>query len=565
MTQATDALWFGAAVPLAATSLVVWLAVGFAAGCAAAAGLLLALRRRLRPEPVAAQAAPLESVVAFRTALARAQGRDAIAGAVIGEVERQLGVDVAAVAVVEGDGRSARGVVARVGGTELPEYSDVVYDLHGARSGVATAALEATSVAVFDRGAVVAEERRARDGLEAKSAAYVPMIADQRVFGVLVFGQAGERRAFTSDELHLAEALAGEAALALDRAESTSKLAAALERERRRIAQQNGLLRAAQVLASDLNLETVLQRLVEQVAELLEVDAADCYLLDRDRHVLRCAAVHGLPRSVLGFEFRADRGLAGKALQAGKPVTAGSYGKLESPVPNDAYVGFTAALVAPLWGGDDAQGVLGVGVRGGERELGDEDADLLEAYASLASLALANAQAFDARSRQARLQRGFSRIASVLGQSLSRDATIEALAHAAVEALGGEAAAVLMPRGSTLELAGGARLPGPMRDVLAAGLTPSADVLRSVADGGRVLASGDLQTDDRFSDDWNTVACAAGFRALVAIPVAVPRQGANGLAMVFFAAPRAFLDDDLELARHVAAAARGALERSELF
>jgi PAS domain S-box-containing protein len=340
---------------------------------------------------------------------------------------------------------------------------------------------------------------------------------------------------------------------------------AALERERRRIVQQNGLLRAAQALASDLQLETVLQRLVEQVAELLGVDAADCYLLDPDRHVLRCAAVQGLPQDTLGFEFPADHGLAGRALQEGKPVTAAPYGTLESPVPSDAYAGFTAALVTPLRWGDAVQGVLGVGVRGGDRQFGAEDADLLEAYAGLASVALANAQAFDARSRQARLQRGFSRIASVLGQSLSREATLEALAHAAAEALGGEAAAVVMPRGTTLELAGGAGLPAPLREALQEGLPASADMLRSVADGGRVLASADIENDDRFAGDWNELAPSAGFRALVAVPVAVPRGGANGLALVFFTAPRTFLDDDLALARHLADAARGALERSELF
>jgi PAS domain S-box-containing protein len=565
VTQASDALWFGAAAPVAATSLVVWLAVGFAAGCAAAAGLLYLLRGRLRAETDSARAARLESVAAFPATLAEAQGREAIARALLAEVERRLGVDVAALALVEDDGRVARGVVALVRGSELPGYRDVAYDLHGRPSGVATATLEAASFAVLDAAGASSSERRVRDGLETRSAVYVPLIAAQRVLGVLILGQTEERRAFTPDELRLAEALAAESALAFDRAGSTSELAAALERERQRIVQHNGLLRAARGLAGDLQLETVLQRLVEHVAELLEVDAADCYLLDRDRQVLRCAAVHGLPEKLLGFEFAADRGLAGRALHEGKPIAAGSYGALESPVPGDAYAGFTAALVAPLLWGKAAQGVLGVGVRGHDREFGAEDADLLDAYAGLASLALANAQAFDARSRQARLQRGFSRIASVLSQSLSREATIEALAQAAAEALGGEAAAVLMPSGTTVELAGSAGLPTPLRDALGTGLPASEHVLRSVAEAGRVLSSVDLESDDRFSDEWNHLARNAGFRGLVAVPVAVPRTGANGLVLVFFQAPRTFLDDDLELACHLADAARGALERSELF
>ena len=39
----------------------------------------------------------------------------------------------------------------------------------------------------------------------------------------------------------------------------------------------------------------------------------------------------------------------------------------------------------------------------------------------------------------------------------------------------------------------------------------------------------------------------------------------GGLVVVFFNEERVFTDDDLELARHLADATRGALERSELF
>jgi PAS domain S-box-containing protein len=345
---------------------------------------------------------------------------------------------------------------------------------------------------------------------------------------------------------------------------SDASLGAALERERRRSARQTGLLHAARALTSDLQFETVLQRLVEQVADLLNVDAADCYLLDDDRGVLRCAAVHGLPEELVGFEFPADRGLAGRALAEGRPVSADRYDSMDAPVPGGAYAEFKVALAAPLPGSEAAQGVLGVGVRG-DRQFDPDDAELLEAYAALASVALTNARAYEARSRQAQAQRGFFRIASVLGQSLSLEATLEAVAHAAADALGGDAAAVLMPRGASLEPAGSAALPSVLRDALADGIPPSASVLRSAAQNGRVLASTDVADDDRFGDDWKDVLHGAGCRALVAVPVANARDGANGVVLVFFESPRTFHDDDLELARHLADAARGAFERSELF
>ena len=49
------------------------------------------------------------------------------------------------------------------------------------------------------------------------------------------------------------------------------------------------------------------RRLVEEVTKLLDADAADCYLLDRERGVLRCAAVHGFDEGLVGFEFARAR------------------------------------------------------------------------------------------------------------------------------------------------------------------------------------------------------------------------------------------------------------------
>ena len=65
-------------------------------------------------------------------------------------------------------------------------------------------------------------------------------------------------------------------------------------------------------MTGELRLETVLQRLVVEVTSLLGADAADCYLYDADRGVLRCAAVHGLDPELVGFEFPRP-GLAGSA------------------------------------------------------------------------------------------------------------------------------------------------------------------------------------------------------------------------------------------------------------
>ncbi len=59
-----------------------------------------------------------------------------------------------------------------------------------------------------------------------------------------------------------------------------------LAENRRRLDQQAALLHAAQVVTSELEIEAVLERLVQEVTKLLDADAADCYLLDAERGVL---------------------------------------------------------------------------------------------------------------------------------------------------------------------------------------------------------------------------------------------------------------------------------------
>jgi PAS domain S-box-containing protein len=388
---------------------------------------------------------------------------------------------------------------------------------------------------------VVAEWGEAGESDETASS---PIVVHDAVVGMLEAQRP--TLAWTPSDAAALDAVAAEAALAI-------RLARLLEENRESLEQQTSLLRAAQVLSGALELDEVLQRLADEVARLLNADGADCYL--HENGVLRCAAVHGLDRSLVGFEFPATRGLAGVAMREGRALALSDYADLAQDVPHEAYDGFTDAVVAPMRWSDELQGVLGAGRRDGHH-FTQRDIEALEAFAGLASLALRNAETFTRSARQARVQRGFYRVASILGQSLSRTATLDAVAQAAAEALGGDVAVVLMPQQDQLAIAGAHGVPaGFPRRVAVEG------TLGRAAADGRIVASPELADDERFPDEWR----ASGYGALLAVPVEAPRDEACGLVAVFFTSRRVFTDEDLELARHLADATRGALERSELF
>ncbi|HKB95080.1 MAG TPA: GAF domain-containing protein, partial [Gaiellaceae bacterium] len=389
--------------------------------------------------------------------------------------------------------------------------------------------------------------------LGARAALATPVRVDGPQLGVLTVHRA-KPETWTQGEIALLEAVGVEVALAL-------RLGRLIDENRERLGERSALLRAAEVVSGELELPTMLQRLADEVAALLQADASDCYLYDPQRGILRCAAVHGLDPSLVGFEFSADRGLSGLAIREGRALAATEYGEVADEVPHPAYAGFTDAIVAPMRWGDEVRGVLGVGRRG-TRPYGARDGDVLEAFAGLATLALRNVEALSRSTRQARVQRGFYRIAAVLGQSLSRAETLDAVAQAAAEALGGSAAAALMPMGGRLVLSGSHELPPTL---LEDGLESGVDALARSAAQGRVVAAPAIEEDERLPDAWRESAVAAGYGSLLSVPVESPRDGPGGLVAVLFAERRTFTEDDLELARHLAGAARGALERSELF
>jgi two-component system, NtrC family, sensor histidine kinase KinB len=524
-------------------------------------------------QTLAAEAALALERTRSASALHDALERERLIARIARKVRSELDVDaVLAVAVAEtGKALGVQRAFVRLGtGTDLELASEWTGD---AREPIGERAprLPVSNLAARERRTVALGDVRDAAELEDPTLGGREMLLELGTLAVLatpivVFGEMigvfgvhrGTAGVWSRGEVALAEAVAREVGLALH----TARL---LRENAQRLEQQSGLLRAAQALTGELELEPVLERLVEQVAQLLDAEAVDCYLLVPERGVLRCAAVYGLDPALVGFEFARDAGLAGRALVEGRPVMTHGYDRVAEPVPHPAYEGFTGALVAPMVWSGTVRGVLGVGSRTSGRTFTEADAELLEAFAGLASLALRNAESFAERTRQARVQRGFYRIAAALSQPLSLVETLDAVATAAGEALGGDFAAVLRPRDGTLALTGARKVPEGVEAIAGKGLPTGAAALVSAAGARRVLASPAVADDDRFDASFRDAVRAAGFGALLAVPVDTARGEHPGLVLVFFADERPFTDDDLELATHLAGATRAALERSELF
>jgi two-component system phosphate regulon sensor histidine kinase PhoR len=381
-----------------------------------------------------------------------------------------------------------------------------------------------------------------------------PILVFDRIIGIFALHRI-EASVWSPHDVSVAEAVAREIGLAVH----TTQL---LRQNERRLQEQAALLKAGQVLTSDLRFSSVIQRLVTEVVQLLRADAADCWVYDDRRTMLRCEAVLGVPERNVGREI-VPEGTFQHVLSTGRPLLKRDFARSESPTPTDDYQVFAEVMDAPITWLGEVRGVLGVCARE-NGHFDEKDLELLDTFARLASLALHNAESFGERERQAQVQRGFYRIAEVLGSTLSLGETLDALAQAACDALGGSSAIVLEPSGERLRLSGAHELPAELREGLAPGLPADVSPLRAAAEEGRILSSTSLQGDDRFEESLRGLLTEQGYRSLIAAPV-LGAQGQKHAVVVLFREERKFSDDDLALARHLTGAARGALERAELF
>src|SRR5207245_2099301 len=240
----------------------IWLTFGLALLLAVPG--LLALASGQAPED-GEPSDQVKSRAAISAVLGRTHDAETVAEALLAQVEELAGIELAGLLLVDYDTRTVNGCAARVNGRPLDWFPDIRIDLDNEPSGVATAVHEASAFAVYDARSSKIVSRRMVEATGAKSVAFVPLIAAERVIAVLVAGAVSNPRAFASEELTLLQAIAGEAALALDRTRSNRALAEALERER-------FAARLSARVRSELDIEHLLRVAVQETGTALGVD-----------------------------------------------------------------------------------------------------------------------------------------------------------------------------------------------------------------------------------------------------------------------------------------------------
>jgi diguanylate cyclase (GGDEF)-like protein len=216
-----------------------------------------------------------------------------------------------------------------------------------------------------------------------RSAITAPMRHRGRVIGT-ISTQSYRADAYTADDLELLQAIADIAAVALDNA----RFVAELERQRRESEEIEAIGRA---VASSLDRQEVLRKVVDAMLGLLHADSASVWLIEAGR-VARMVAAGGERALPDDFRWEIDGPLFERLIRDREPLRVDNFSTSpDFPRSSMADLGTGSGVIVPLVVSNDVQGALACRSRR-QSFFDDHDTRVMLRLADQASVALENAR-----------------------------------------------------------------------------------------------------------------------------------------------------------------------------
>lgn len=272
-------------------------------------------------------------------------------------------------------------------------------------------------------GDVRADERYAEgSGVEdTQSEMTVPIQMGSRTLGVLDI-QSQKADAFSAEDVALVQALADTVAIAL-------RNAGLIANEMRRRILSETLQEVSTVLASSLDLDSVLKEILLGLEQVVEYTSAVISLLDDEKAYYLVSAIHGITEDdavwdqVIPADSEVDEHIDRILTMLAAKPTDGSLNPEEPPKPRQE-----DTLAVPLSIGDEHIGHLAI-KRIGAQAFTTEEKSITSTFASQAAVAIMNAQLYMAQKEEAWISTALLQVAEATGQATSPDEVLETVAR----------------------------------------------------------------------------------------------------------------------------------------
>ncbi len=222
------------------------------------------------------------------------------------------------------------------------------------------------------------------------SAIFQPLVVGGRATGVISIQNLDREHAFSPSDQQVLATIAGSLSVALENAQL-------IHETRQRVAELGTVNSVGQALASQLDLDALIELVGERIRETFGADIAYVALHDEATGLIE------FPYSVEAGErsndppLRYGEGLTSRIIESGEPLlldTAESDGHQVVGTPAKSYLG------VPIWAGDRAIGVISVQSTQEEGVYGEAEMRLLATLAANIGVAIQNARLFAEIARQ---------------------------------------------------------------------------------------------------------------------------------------------------------------------
>ncbi len=221
-----------------------------------------------------------------------------------------------------------------------------------------------------------------------KSLAVIPLKTSNRIYGTLNIARR-EFYSFTPFSKNLFTSIGQIISSALERAFLYSENVKRLEELRT-------LYSIGQEIASKLELNVILQKIMEKAIELLRAEAGAVALWDHRNQTYRYVLIYGLPDSMIGREVSLDsKGVIGEVLKKKVPVHYGNYERNPNRLKELDEYHFQEVIGVPLIVREMVIGAMTIGTSNPKRHFRKEEVELLSNFAQQAGVAIGNAQLYE--------------------------------------------------------------------------------------------------------------------------------------------------------------------------
>lgn len=222
---------------------------------------------------------------------------------------------------------------------------------------------------------------------QAGSEICVPLKEGEQVIGLINLEESA-RDSFTDSDIVIIESLAGILSSVIMKARRYQML-------QEKVRQIQAVRETGLDILADLDLNTLLARIVQRVRGLVNAKGAEIGLVEDDQSGVRIQTSVNPWYDFTGHLIPRGTGVAGKVLETGKPVRVKDYATWPDRLWPGTQVGFKAVAGVPLLLKGRVVGTLIVQDDNPEREFSLEDIAILELIARSVSTAIHNAQLYN--------------------------------------------------------------------------------------------------------------------------------------------------------------------------